>query len=198
MSNQDDATLKAYLDGYFSREKGAYNTKLKNVFGVTWSTVEEFLSQEFSKDEATGLIVLAPILVKSITSKDGGESDILLRKLSTFACMSGYNIEGRMGATNSVNKSLMRLVSLTIIHSVEDGAIQEGSKLGKAYKVASDMVSVINIEGSTSNDETKKIALEAREKIGKLSSKKKERFKVLVANLFSLSSFKKPKPTTAK
>jgi hypothetical protein len=177
------------LKGEFRDIAEAYEAKLNNVFGVSWETVAEFLSQKISKTESGGLIALAPIIVKSITSKDGGHSDVIMRKLAGFECMQKYNIKGRSGVTHNVNKSLARLVSLSIIKYVTIDLAKVDAKLERAYTIAGNQVSVMNIKGSEGGEEAKRLAAEAESKIGKMNSEMRDLIKTGVATICKASGF---------
>jgi hypothetical protein len=177
------------LAGELASVAEAYKAKINDVFGLSWENAYDFMCQQFSAKDATILIMMAPIIVKSLTQKDSGKSRALLAEMSQMACLKDYKIQGRVGATDDINKSLLRVVSLVIVHNLPPGSFANDLKLKKAYDVVGKLQSVVNVNGKRRSEEASKVIMEVADKMGPIPGEIAAAFPAVTVAIFSASKF---------
>jgi hypothetical protein len=183
------SVVDTMLAGELASVAEAYKAKINDVFGLSWENAYDFMCQQFSAKDATILIMMAPIIVKSLTQKDSGKSRALLAEMSQMACLKDYKIQGRVGATDDINKSLLRVVSLVIVHNLPPGSFANDLKLKKAYDVVGKLQSVVNVNGKRRSEEASKVIMEVADKMGPIPGEIAAAFPAVTVAIFSASKF---------
>jgi len=160
--SKNDVIAGAILgkDGLLFSIKDDYDVKALNMTGASWETAVEALRCVKDPAEANALLLLSPLVIKSMTDKDGGPSGKIYDKIGTFTCFKDYKISGKL------NRTVLRLVCAAIVQYSPSNVFDSGSRQEYFMNLAKGVITVFNPNASVGSESSKKITMETLSKMG--------------------------------